>query len=142
MRFVRVGSLALSAGVLSPWLSKRGIVLTLGTGDQSLLNADYKIASRTIAPRLHKVIHLIVNKDQTCGVPGRFIGENVAFLRDVVDFCISSGVPAALFSLDQEKALDRVDWSFLRSTLYALGFGQSFVGSVDLFYNNSCSAVQ
>ena len=107
----------------------------------TLLNADCKIASRTIATRLLKVIHLIVNKDQTCGVSGRFNGENVAFLRDVVDFCIFSGVPAALLSLDQEKALDKVDWSVLRSTCYALGFGQSFVGSVDLFYNNSCSAV-
>ena len=105
------------------------------------MNADYKIASRSISARLLKVIHLIVNKDQTCGVPGRFIGENVAFLRDVVDFCTSSGVSAAFLALDQEKAFDRVDWSFLRSTPYALGFGQSFIGWVDLFYNNSCSAV-
>ena len=52
-----------------------------------------------------------------------------------------SVVPAALLSLDQEKAFDRVDWSFLRSTLYALGFGQAFVGWVDLFYYNPCSAV-
>ena len=87
------------------------------------------------------LIHLIVSKDQLCGVPGRFIGENVAFLRDVVDFCTFSGVPAALLSLDQEKAFDRVDWSFLRSTLYALEFGQSFVGWVDLFYYNPCSSV-
>ena len=92
------------------------------------MNADYNIASRSIAARLLKVIHLIVSKDQTCGVPGRFIGDNVAFFRDVVDFCTSSGVPAALLSVDQEKAFDRVDWSFLRSTLYALGFGQSFIG--------------
>ena len=46
-----------------------------------------------------------------------------------------------MLSPDQEKAFDRVDWSFLRSTLYALGFGQSFVGWVDLFYYNPCSAV-
>ena len=51
----------------------------------------------------------------------RLIGENVAFLRDVVDFCSSSGAPAAL-SLYQEKAFDRFDWTFLRSTLYATGF--------------------
>ena len=105
------------------------------------MNADYKIASRSVAARLLKVIHLIVSKDQTCGVPGRFIGENVAFLRDIVDFCTFTGVPAALLSLDQEKAFDRVDWSFLRSTLFALGFGQSFIGWVDLFYKNSSSAV-
>ena len=139
----RLGSLSRS--------QRRGIItLAFQKGDRldpknwrpiTLLNADYKIASRSIAARLLKVIHLIVSKDQTCGVPGRFIGENVAFLRDVVDFCTFSGVPAALLSLDQEKAFDRVDWSFLRSTLYAFGFGQSFIGWVDLFYNNSCSAV-
>ena len=48
----------------------------------SFLNVDYKIVSRAIAARLLKVIHLVVGRDQTCGVPGRFIGENVAFLRD------------------------------------------------------------
>ena len=64
----------------------------------TLLNADYNIASRSIAARLFKVVHLIVNKDQTRGVPGRFIGENVALLRDVFYFCTSAGVPAALLS--------------------------------------------
>ena len=59
----------------------------------SLLNVDYKLASRVIAGRLLKIIHLVVAKDQTCGVPGRFIGENVAFLRDVVDYATLSGVP-------------------------------------------------
>ena len=108
----------------------------------SLMNVDYKIASRSIAARLLKIIHLVVNKDQSCGVPVRFIGENVAFLRDVVDFRSSSGAPAALLSLDQEKAFDRVDWTFLRSTLYAMGFGQSFVGWVNLFYNNVSTNVK
>ena len=101
----------------------------------TLLNVDYKIASRVIAGRLSKVIHLVVNSDQTCGVPGRFIGENVAFLRDVVHYASSSGVPIAILSLDQEKASDRVDWGFLRSTLSAMGFGPSFISWVDLFYH-------
>ena len=35
----------------------------------SLLNVDYKIASRAIAGCLLKVIHLVVGSDQTCGVP-------------------------------------------------------------------------
>ena len=64
----------------------------------SLLNCDYKIASRVIAGRLLKVIHLVVEKDQTCGVPGWFIAENVAFLRDVVDYATLSDVPVALLS--------------------------------------------
>ena len=72
----------------------------------SLLNVDYKIASRAIAGRLLKVLHVVVGKDQTCGVPGRFIGENVAYLRDVVDYVSQVGVSCAILSLDQEKAFD------------------------------------
>ena len=77
---------------------------------------------------------MIVTKDQTCGVPGRYIGENVAFLRDVVDFATSSGYPVAILFLDQEKAFDRVDWGFMLATLKATGFGPSFVSWVELFY--------
>ena len=130
---------------------RRGVIsLSFKKGDQldirnwrpiSLLNVDYKFAARAIAGRLLKVIHLVVARDQTCGVPGRFIGENVAFLRDVVDFATFSNSPVALLSLDQEKAFDRVEWSFMRDTLLAMGFGPSFVSWVDLFYCNVQSCV-
>ena len=76
----------------------------------SLLNVDYKIASHAIAACLLKVIHLVVGRDQTCGVPGRFIGQNVAFPSNFVDFCSLAGHPRVILSLDQEKAFDRVDW--------------------------------
>ena len=84
---------------------------------------------------------MVVNKDQTCGVPGRYIGETVALLRDVVDYATSSNVPVAILSLDQEKALDRVDWNFMRVTLSKMGFGSSFIRWVDLFYTGVQSAV-
>ena len=107
----------------------------------SLLNVDYKLASRVIAGRLLKVIHLVVSEDQTCGVPGRFIGENVALLRDVVAFATESDIPVAVLSLDQEKAFDRVDWSFMCATLSRMGFGPSFVRWVVLFYSAVQSSV-
>lgn len=40
-----------------------------------------------------------VDKDQTCGVPGRFIGENVAYLRDIVDYASLTGVLCAILAL-------------------------------------------
>ena len=67
------------------------------------------MASLRIAGRLLKVVHLVVAKDNTCGVPGRFIGENVALLWDVADYASSSGTSMAILSLSQEKAFDRVD---------------------------------
>ena len=139
----RSGSLALS--------QRRGVItLSFKRGDRldprnwrpiTLLNVDYKIASRVIAGRLLKVIHLVVSGDQTCGVPGRFIGENVSLLRDVVHYASSSGTPVAILSLDQEKAFDRVDWGFMKSTLVAMGFGPSFISWVNLFYFHVQSSV-
>ena len=82
-----------------------------------------------------------MEKDQTCGVPGRFIGENVALLWDVVDYATQSNVPVTILSLDQEKVFDRVEWSLMRRTLQSMGFGDSFVNWVDLFYCNVRSFV-
>ena len=104
--------------------SQRGGLITLifKKGDRfdprnwrpiTLLNVDDKIASRAIAGRLLMVIHFVVADDQTCGVPGRFIGDSVSLLRDVAHFAPTSGSPVAILSLDQEKAFDRVDWDFL-----------------------------
>ena len=107
----------------------------------SLLNVDYKIASRAIAGRLLKILHAVVDKDQTCGVPGRFIGEKVAYLRDVVDYSFPAGVPWAIISLSQEKPFDCVDWGFMRDTLFTMDFGPSFISRIDLFYRRSQSAV-
>ena len=78
---------------------------------------------------------------QTCGVPGHFIGENVVFLRDVVDYATLPNVPVAVLSLDQEKAFDHVEWSFMRQTLRSMGFGDSFIHWVNLFYCSVHSSV-
>lgn len=44
-----------------------------------------------------------------CGIPGRFVGENVAFLTDVVKYATDTNSPVAVLSLDQKKAFDRLD---------------------------------
>ena len=84
-----------SAGSLS-LSQRRGIIsLSFKKGDRlymrnwrpiSLLKVDYKLAARAIGARLLKVIHLVVASDQTCGIPERYISENVAFLRDAVSY--------------------------------------------------------
>ena len=52
----------------------------------SLLNVDYKILTKTLAQRLEKVLPTVINPDQTGYVKGRFIGENVRLIRDIMFF--------------------------------------------------------
>lgn len=107
----------------------------------SLLNVDYKLCARALAGCLLKVLQFVIHPDQTCGVRNRYIGENVALLRDVAYFVNQENLSAAILSLDQEKAFDRVDWGVLRSTLRHMGFGPSFVSWVDLLYSQIRSSV-
>ena len=78
-----------------------------------------------LSGRFLKVLHVVIGPDQTGGVRGCYVGGNVAFLRDLVEFTSETKTPAAILSLDQEKAFDRVDWAF-RSTVLLNGYSSDF----------------
>ena len=103
----------------------------------SLLNVDYKICSKALSLRLKEVLGSIVDPDQTCSVPGRSISSNLALLRDTLDFIERTGEPGILVSLDQEKAFDRVNGSFLMNLLEHFGFGPSFCSWIFTLYNGA-----
>ena len=107
----------------------------------SLLNVDYKIATRAISGRLLGVPSSIMGPDQTCGVPGRTILENLSLIRDLFEYVDRENLPLALLSLDQEKAFDLVDWGFLICILSSFNFGPDFINWIRLFYTNIESAV-
>ena len=55
------------------------------------------------------LIYIVVAHDQIRGVPSRYIVENVALLCDVATYANELNFFVAILSLDQEKAIDRVD---------------------------------
>ena len=93
----------------------------------SLHNTDYKILAKVLSIRLSKVLGNLVEDDQTCGVPGRTILNNTFVLRDLVIICRQKNIPAAIISIDQMKAFDRVNWIFMFKTLRKFGFGNDWV---------------
>ena len=100
----------------------------------SLLNVDYKICLKAITLRLSKVLDSIIDPDQTCSVPGRSITSNVNMLRVVLDFIGQTDETGILVSLDQEKAFEHVNRSFLMDLLKHFGFGPEFGCWIDTFY--------
>lgn len=107
----------------------------------TLLCVDYKIAAKAIANRLLQVIGKVTHSAQTCGVPGRSSTEGVRSLKDILLHANENGIGGAVISLDQEKAFDRVEWSYLQRVLRAMNFGDSFCAWVSLFYSNIHSCV-
>ena len=88
----------------------------------SLLNRDYKIATKAIANRIKTVIPKIINYDQTGFIKGRFIGENIRLIDSLINFCAEKNTPGLLLFLDFEKAFDTLEWPFIRKVLQASWF--------------------
>ena len=147
---VRVLNLAFETGQLSAF-QRRGLIIVLYKKDDpletknwrpiSFLNVDYKIATRAISGRLLGVLGSIISPDQTCGVPGRTISQNLSLIRDLLEYVDRENLPLAFLSLDQEKAFDRIDWGFLIRILSSFNFGADFINGIRLFYTNIESAV-
>ena len=91
----------------------------------TLLNLDYKIASKAIAKRIEKVLTSLINSDQTGFIKGRYIGQNVRLLNDILEQTEIQNIPGILLQLDFRKAFDTIEWEFIQKTLALFNFGES-----------------
>ena len=107
----------------------------------SLLNLDYKILSKALTNRLSKVLPSIVGEDQFFLIPGRTIFDNLVLFRDTLDYINLTDETGILVSLDQEKAFDRVDRSFLSNVLQKFGFGLGFQRWISILYHDAVMRV-
>lgn len=108
----------------------------------SLLNVDYKILARVLSNRLKHILPNIISFEQTSCIPGRDISDTVASIRDIIDVADKEKLEAYLIKIDQEKAFDRVDHTYLNKIISKLGFGQHFCDWISIFYRNIFSAVK
>ena len=63
-------------------------------------------------------------------VEGRYIGDTVRSIFDIMDFTVKENMPGLLIFVDFQKAFDSLEWDFLVSCLEAFNFGRDFIHCV------------
>jgi len=84
----------------------------------SLLNVDYKIMSKCIASRLKLVLTKIISENQFGLIKGRYIGDYIRSLLEVIDLAEEENLSCIILSIVFEKAFDTISWKFLKKNLY------------------------
>ena len=92
----------------------------------SILNTDYKIFAKILASRIKKALPEIIDTDQIGYMQGRFCGENIRLISDIIDFCSFSKKPGLILLVDFEKAFDTVNLSFLKKVSQNMVLGKIF----------------
>ena len=84
---------------------------------------------------------LLIHDDQTGFIAGRYIGENVRTLYDLLHYTEKNKIPGLLLLIDFEKAFDSVAWNFIKEVFDFLNFGNSIKKWIEVFYKNIKSCV-
>ena len=109
-----------------PMSQRRGIIKLIPKKDAELnliknwrpltvLNCDYKIATKALANRIKPFLQKLISHDQTGFIKNRFTGENIRLIDGVIKY--TAAKPGLLLFLDFEKAFDALEWPFIQRTL-------------------------
>ena len=83
----------------------------------------------------------MINPTQTGYVKGRFIGESIRLILDIMEYTKHEDIPGVAFFLGFEKAFDSVEWNYIQKCLEATTFGPHLRQWVFVFYHNISSCV-
>ena len=100
----------------------------------SLLPVPYKIIAKAMAVRLKKVVSSLVHTDQTGFLKGRYIGENIRLIMDIMEHTKRNHIKGMLMQCDFQKAYDSINWEYLNEVIKAYGFGDKFRRWMSVFY--------
>ena len=84
----------------------------------------------------------LIHSKQSGFVKGRFIGEGIRCMEDIIGYADENNLCGLALQLDFEKAFDSVEWKFLLIVLEKIGFGTDFVQRIKTYYTNLFSSVE
>ena len=87
------------------------------------------------------ILHDIISFEQTGFLKGRFIGENVRTVLDIISYCNKKCIPGYLLFLDFEKAFDTLEHSFIYDIFDYFMIDSSFKKWIKTMYCNAEACV-
>ena len=143
---------ALKSGTMAPSWREATIVVIHKDGKDptkcqsyrpiSLLNTDLRILTAILARRVNKMTTEIIHPDQTGFIKGRYYGDNIRRLFNLMTHPKVKEEESMILSLDAMKAFDRVSWQYLIQTLKRFQFGPNFIKWIQTLYSDPQSAVK
>jgi len=70
------------------------------------LNVEYKIASKATARTIEPMLPHLIHADQTGFIKGRYVGENIRLINNLMEQTNATKTPGVLLVLDFRKALN------------------------------------
>ena len=102
---------------------------------------DYKILEKIIAMRMEPFLPKLIHPDQTGFIKGRYIGQNIRLLNDLMSYTEHNNISGIFLFVDFEKAFDSLEWDFLHRALKAFNFGPAIRKWITVLYNDVESGV-
>jgi len=108
----------------------------------SLLNNDYKLFTSILTKRIELILPVLRHEDQTGFVRQRQTQDNIRKTLHVMRQVTQQKLETLILSLDAEKALDSVRWSFLCKVLSKFGFHTTIIDTFAALYNRPTARVK
>ena len=100
---------------------------------------DYKIATKSLVLRLKKVLPQVINNSQTGYIEGRFIGQSIRQIFDILSFAAEQNIEGIATFINFQKAFDSLEWEFLSKSIETFNFGSKIKRLIQVLYNNISS---
>ena len=137
---------------LLPSSLRKGVITLLPKGDKptdqlknlrpvTLLPAEYKLISGSIANRINEILPLLINEQQVGFVKNRFIGECIRTTYDTFERANLKKITGMLLLIDFEKAFDSVSFTYIEKMLGFFGFGNQLIKWVNLLLHNFSACI-
>jgi exonuclease III len=99
----------------------------------ALCNVMLKIITKTIANRIKGILPEIISPQQSVFLPGRLISDNTIIAFETFHHLKHNNNKKKGYvgvKLDMAKAYDRLEWTFIDSTLTTMGFPRNLVQTI------------